>query len=232
MNKCRLTITVLFSIITFLIKAQCVGTPTPVISFGGPATYTLGQNGIIGPYQICSGAIVYDTLGTTQRYYYLLPGATLYLKNTYNNYVFMKGNSNVVRMGFTGGSTTVYKEALGFASGNFTPAVTNCTTGAGVTFPTITCAPPPATTTVNEFDAIDFISVYPNPATDELTINNDFPVSLTITLSNTLGYKVREITVESEKKKIGLEGLPQGIYFLTITGQGNISRERKVIVSR
>ncbi len=60
------------------------------------------------------------------------------------------------------------------------------------------------------------ISLYPNPASDFVTINVPNGAEM-ITISNLVGQVVREINVNSELSTISIENLEAGVYFAKIT---------------
>ena len=63
------------------------------------------------------------------------------------------------------------------------------------------------------------LNVYPNPSTGDLTINllsaNDEKAVVTIT--NIVGTKVKELTINTNKAAVLNLDQPDGIYFLTAT---------------
>ena len=76
----------------------------------------------------------------------------------------------------------------------------------------------PCVTTVNSAAIIKKISVFPNPAKDEITIDIDVTGNLSVELVNTNGIKV----IRSQNQKIlNIAGLSPGIYFIKlITSDG------------
>ncbi len=67
------------------------------------------------------------------------------------------------------------------------------------------------------------VSVYPNPATDELTIKIDNGNYNTVTITNILGQEVISQTLPSiigtMQTKLDVSRLPAGMYYLTVRGQ-------------
>jgi len=78
------------------------------------------------------------------------------------------------------------------------------------------------TKTINQ--DIEFVELYPNPATDYVFIKfkNEIPADLTIELRSLIGNKIK-IKVNTENantKKIDISQIPAGHYFLLITNKG------------
>ncbi len=86
----------------------------------------------------------------------------------------------------------------------------------------ITVNPSCDLTTLNiNYHAIEVISVYPNPAHDELKIINP-TVHGAATITNMLGYPMLHIRLNEKQSKINIESLPAGVYFVKVTdGDGN-----------
>jgi N-acetylneuraminic acid mutarotase len=75
-------------------------------------------------------------------------------------------------------------------------------------------------------DMPDF-NLYPNPATEYLTV--DLPIAGNISLLDQLGRKLTGISNVTDKTKLFVSGLPQGVYYLKVN-YGQASRVKKVIV--
>lgn len=208
------------------IKAQCTMTIAPTTVYGTPGTYTIGATGSSLYIQVCSNVLLYDTLGSNQRKYYLLPGAQLVLKGTFNQFVYMQGNSSVTRIGTTGSTNYVYKELTATVNGTF---MTNTSTCTAVSFPTIACSGP---TGITETEVTNLISVYPNPASNYFIINNSFNTPLSGLITNTLGKVERVCVIENGKNTIDLMELNEGIYFLTLIDKNKTVGYTKIIVSK
>ncbi len=93
---------------------------------------------------------------------------------------------------------------------------------------------------VSEVEAkADFqLNVYPNPATDQITVQYVLSEStpLSFEVYNLLGVKVKEVAVETQDPgeqttAIGLGGLGEGIYFLKMKG-GEFSQTMKFTVTQ
>ncbi|HLG34110.1 MAG TPA: T9SS type A sorting domain-containing protein, partial [Bacteroidia bacterium] len=68
----------------------------------------------------------------------------------------------------------------------------------------------------------DYLSVFPNPVTDELSITGySFFAKAEITIYNTLGEKIlsKEIAAGEKEVKLNVKNLPAGIYVVRITGE-------------
>jgi hypothetical protein len=80
---------------------------------------------------------------------------------------------------------------------------------------------------------IQNIQVYPNPATNQITIDHLFPVDgkSTYLVTNILGEVLLQEPVTASKQVINMESLYNGIYFVTVkSDQGNSTQ--KVIINR
>jgi thermitase len=75
------------------------------------------------------------------------------------------------------------------------------------------------------------ISVFPNPATDKITITSDHPViqPVEVTLADALGKIVYATDVNQLPVTIGISELERGIYILSLKGNGSISTLKVVI---
>ena len=57
------------------------------------------------------------------------------------------------------------------------------------------------------------INIYPNPVTDELTIENGQGTAI---IYNALGQSVQEVNIDASKVQLKVSELPQGIYTIHI----------------
>lgn len=107
-----------------------------------------------------------------------------------------------------------------------------------VGFNTIATAPITAGQTssvgVNEesLSSIHSIILYPNPASNLVTVNTDFEMNeATITIYNNYGQLVKTIEKNNgNTARFTLEGLEDGIYFLHLTSLHNTTKAKKVLV--
>jgi hypothetical protein len=68
----------------------------------------------------------------------------------------------------------------------------------------------------------DEIAVYPNPASDKITIEVKKNKYTNISISDMTGRILSTGSMGSDKETISLEGLDKGIYFITLTDtEGN-----------
>jgi len=89
----------------------------------------------------------------------------------------------------------------------------------------------PANTSVNytQINA-EYLSVYPNPTSNQLTIDCSSIIKK-IRLENILGQIVYEETINAPQQIIFLSSLPAGVYFLTVTSQSK-TLVNKLIINR
>lgn len=105
-----------------------------------------------------------------------------------------------------------YLEVMGnVVAGNFTPTQVRYRDRARV----ITAMPEEAFSTV--------VSVFPNPAVDELTITTVQQEALLIEITDLQGKSVRQLNVEGrapvDQHKINVAGLAKGLYILNVSGK-------------
>ena len=85
----------------------------------------------------------------------------------------------------------------------------------------------PTTTSIADENNIS-INVYPNPATDNITVNSAFPIDL-LTIRDITGRIVLQKSSDSTTQRIDLKGFTRGIYMISIK-TGNQTSSRKLIV--
>jgi hypothetical protein len=209
------------------LRSQCTTTVASVGTYGGPATYTIAANGFLGPFRLCGNAVLYDTMGCSNRRYYVESGCTLYLKNTFFYYVWLSGTAQLFNLGGVG-DVNVYKDATAGLQGNFTPTQVTCSP---VSFPTSTSCPAPTITAIRSNEAYVAISYFPNPANDQLTITNPSSIPLSVTLSDVTGRIVRRTELIEKEKTLDLAELKEGYYFIRFTSGSSILT-KKVVISR
>jgi len=72
--------------------------------------------------------------------------------------------------------------------------------------------------------------IFPNPATDELTINTTSALPYTITLQNVLGQTVQTTHTTKQQQTINVSNLPAGVYNVCITDEGGNRYNDKVVI--
>lgn len=71
------------------------------------------------------------------------------------------------------------------------------------------------------------VSVYPNPVSDELTINGCVP-NTQVMITDISGRKVKEIIADNAWTNIEVADLPGGVYFLSVTSEAGIFTQKIV----
>jgi len=201
-------------------------TLAPIAAYGGPGTYANGPSGFLGPFQLCANVTVYDTMGTSNRRYYLMSGSTLYLKNAFNHYVYLMGGSQLYKIGNDPGNIYVYHMINAGVNGAITPPPTTC---AAVSFPTITC-PSPTATSVNEIISDKDFEIYPNPVSNVITIAGGEASELNVSMCDFTGSVVKRAPVSQGAVLLDVSSLPNGIYFLRIEEPGKAITSKKILV--
>lgn len=72
------------------------------------------------------------------------------------------------------------------------------------------------------------INLYPNPATNELHIQVPKGAYTAYTISNTIGQSIIQQTIRQAETTISTAGLPPGMYFITLAGDGGLKTLRFV----
>jgi hypothetical protein len=80
-------------------------------------------------------------------------------------------------------------------------------------------------TGINEYEN-NSITVYPNPVSSVLTVNNIANVDQ-IRISNILGQTIESIAVKGAQAEINVSNLTKGIYFISLTNNNNIVETKK-----
>jgi hypothetical protein len=206
-------------------KAQvtCTMTTAPQVVYGTPGTYTIGT-GTPLYIQVCSNVTLYDTLGSNQRKYYLLPGANLVLKGTFSQFVYMQGNSSVTRLGTNGGTNYINYEPTATINGTFQTSTNSCV---AVSFPTLACS---TANGIKEYSGRDLLTVFPNPANGFVNVINDHSEEVTASVVNSVGKIERVVGLKKGLNSIDLYGLEEGIYIINVSSaDGTIARGKIVI---
>ncbi len=66
------------------------------------------------------------------------------------------------------------------------------------------------------------VKLYPNPVSDELTINMDNGRYSTMSITNTIGQVMMTQSLNTLLTKVNVQALPGGIYFLTLRGESGV----------
>jgi len=79
----------------------------------------------------------------------------------------------------------------------------------------------------------DNYTIYPNPASDYVTVEHEFSDHPEVTITNTLGQIVRVEAIQKNKREIcfHLSSLQSGIYLITISDQDHVQTTHKLIVN-
>jgi hypothetical protein len=72
--------------------------------------------------------------------------------------------------------------------------------------------------------------VFPNPASDVLTISATSISGYTAVLTNVVGQEVKKITVASTPAMLDVSDVPSGSYILSIVGEEGARVNEKVVV--
>ncbi|MFH0864660.1 MAG: T9SS type A sorting domain-containing protein [Bacteroidota bacterium] len=81
-------------------------------------------------------------------------------------------------------------------------------------------------TGINETDTNSITSIYPNPSSDYITIDNMQDINF-IRISNILGETVINMDVTNQTETINTSSLPNGIYFVSLINKNGICETKK-----
>ena len=83
------------------------------------------------------------------------------------------------------------------------------------------------TTSVNETDATSAINLFPNPASNSVTITSDETLlNCTATITDITGRKIAAIKILTQNFQLTTENFLNGIYFVTIEGEmGRVTKK-------
>lgn len=77
---------------------------------------------------------------------------------------------------------------------------------------------------VDEFDALNHVSVYPNPASDIVTIDNTAGlINYNYYITDNIGKVVMAGVIKDQKTNLDIQVLESGLYFITLDGAGKKS---------
>ena len=89
---------------------------------------------------------------------------------------------------------------------------------------------------IHEYNTINSVTVYPNPASDYVNVNIVSPISTNavITISNILGQQVYaksiDVKVGSTLVPINVNNLPAGLYMISLQADGKYLNTQKIII--
>ncbi len=82
---------------------------------------------------------------------------------------------------------------------------------------------------INGLNKIDF-SIFPNPATEELTIKTNYTQPYTITLSNMMGQIITSLLTNKQQETLKVIDFPAGLYNVSITDENGNRHNEKVTI--
>ncbi len=72
------------------------------------------------------------------------------------------------------------------------------------------------------------VTLYPNPATDELTIKTANSSYTSLTISNSIGQVMMQQAISNTQTKVNVKALPAGLYYVTVKGENGNSVQKFV----
>ncbi|MCW3085983.1 MAG: hypothetical protein JWP12_3349 [Bacteroidetes bacterium] len=90
---------------------------------------------------------------------------------------------------------------------------------------------PGLATGISESSKATEVSIYPNPANDQITVKHSYTLSSepVLSISDVVGKTVLKTVLNANQQTIDISSLPQGVYFATITGKEGISKTMKIV---
>jgi outer membrane protein assembly factor BamB len=85
------------------------------------------------------------------------------------------------------------------------------------------------TTSATEIAGQLLVSVFPNPATTEVTINFGKPAPRNVHLTNTLGEALEQTQINSSSHTLNMSSRPGGIYFFVVTDEAGNKTVSKIV---
>lgn len=86
---------------------------------------------------------------------------------------------------------------------------------------------------VDEISQTADFTIYPNPVTSILFVNQDFPANLTYSIVNIAGQESQKGIIRNYENQINVSSLPEGIYFLKLfNGNKSIGQQKFVKVEK
>ncbi len=169
---------------------------------------------------ICPGAVLLDSMMCCTRFIHIPGGAVYQAGPMAYGIVYIQSGGTFDAQNF-GGSFSVYYEA-GANILNFTGPAILCSS---VSFPPMLCV----ATSTNEINMEETMAIYPNPTTNQLTVNSEQLIVKEIKLFNVLGKEVFQSEIQTPKSEINLKGIDKGIYFVEIKTDVKIVKKKIVI---
>ncbi len=86
----------------------------------------------------------------------------------------------------------------------------------------------PVLSTGNAKQVATHVSIYPNPATDELTIKMDQGAYTSFAISNSIGQQMIQEPLSTTQTQVNVKMLPAGVYYITFRGDNGTSVQKFV----
>jgi hypothetical protein len=122
-------------------------------------------------------------------------------------------------IGVAAGTVTVTYEYFSGCYVTFTDTVKDCTVP----------PPPPDVTAVGHVSNLNQVAVFPNPASDKVTIQVQEGAYDTYTICTIAGQAVRKGKLKHEATEVDIAQLPPGVYSIRLTGLLPVATRKLVI---
>ncbi|RYZ13916.1 MAG: T9SS type A sorting domain-containing protein, partial [Sphingobacteriales bacterium] len=162
-----------------------------------------------------------------------VPGLLVFLRNSTTNKlvssVYTDANGDYTFTDIATGTYNVYPEAMSYATipSSVLTITGGQTSSTGVDFIQTEDQIKPKSLGINGLKKEDGISIYPNPATDVLVIENKAGKFNQVSIVNTLGQVVKQQGIDKGNNKIEISAMTSGLYYVIING-GEGARSVKI----
>jgi len=189
----KITILFLLSVIAKISDAKCyLSQGISNLTLSTAASYTGSPNDTVGAFYFNPGNAIKLSFSISGSSICVLTNAVwTYESNTLTSYI-------------VDNSHTTYCYA-------FSPGVYRLNVG-GLYYYKIEYSP----TSVAEYTSVIPANIFPNPASEEVTIQFDQSLSRTVTLSNTAGEVISRSASNNSEYKFDVANLAKGIYFIKV----------------
>ena len=211
----------------FYTQAQCTVTLDPstvrvtqdstIATNIGPTQFYLVEDGV---------TLTYDGTQSADVTYYLEESASVISMVSHLAILYMKANSSIDANYSQSGQWAITDEAWYESSATFEDHIQgqNFNECNQVVFVNN------GTSGLSSFQNTDQFSIFPNPSSSEVSIQTGMNTQKTITISNVLGKRVKQITNNLPNTVIEVSALKAGTYFVTLQNTDGIRSTKKLII--
>lgn len=213
-----------------------------IVNLSPLTSYSISETSATGYHQTTTGNVLYNipSFGSKPdltfmpeetgqaNFYYYRPSDTSFCTVSPEWTMVYNGITDTAYVSASVTKKTVYKTGLGLVS--YTYLINGASENYTVLYYSSLATPcgKPQPMSINEFDK-DKISIYPNPAADEIQIQLPTNDNYSLQMYNALGQLVKSKAVTTNKTSIAVSDLPNGVYYISISGEGLTYHKQLVI---